>query len=117
MNTSPIKDVPRLLFKKKPNSFNLKISKIRSSHHRNVSTDPLASGRRSVGNRGANFGNDCTKRRPCGFLHPAGKVTCLQPAEFSAVSWETEVAHFPETSEQTHYLSLCKNLEDPYLRK
>ena len=60
----------------------------------------------------AHFGDDSPTRWSCGFLHFVGKVACLQPAEFSAVTWETEVAHFPETSEQTYYLSLCKNLEE-----
>ena len=37
------------------------ISQLQSSHKRNVPRDPLGTGRRSLGIRGAHFGNRCIK--------------------------------------------------------
>ena len=54
----PIKEVPRL-FLKKWYSFNLNISQLQSSHYRNVSTDFLGTGHRSLGICRAHFGNHC----------------------------------------------------------
>jgi hypothetical protein len=58
INILTIKEVPGL-FKKKHYSFNLKIGKIQSSHYRNISTDPPATGHGSLGIRGPHFENHC----------------------------------------------------------
>jgi len=38
------------------------MGKLQSSHYKNVSTDPLGTGRESLGIHGAQFGNRCSNR-------------------------------------------------------
>lgn len=56
------------LFSAKHYSLNYKISKLQSSNYRNVSTDCLRTGRGSLGNRGAHFGNQWLMGLVSGFL-------------------------------------------------
>jgi len=49
-----MKEVPRLIVTKHC-FFYFKISKLQSSHYRNVSTDPSVTGRGSLGIRGPHF--------------------------------------------------------------
>jgi len=56
-----------------------KINKLQSSYYRNVSTDPLGSGHRSLEIGGAHFGNFCrwSKVQPC--LNRSFQIQLLCP--------------------------------------
>jgi hypothetical protein len=80
VNTSPVTELQPLFWQ---NIIPLikKISKLQSSHCRNVSTDPLETGRGSFRIRGAHFGN-----------HWSGKlsgIVCLSATYSAALKMET----------------------------